>query len=270
MRRPLVAANWKMHKHVQEAVAYARDFPPLISTIPNVDVVLAPPFLAVPAVVETLRNDGHNRIRVAAQNVHFEPQGAFTGEVSLSMLQASGVAYVIVGHSERRQLFHETDDSVNKKTRAAIAAGVIPIVCVGETLEERESGKTEDVITRQVETGLQDIGNNLGGLIVAYEPVWAIGTGKTATPEQAQDVHHFIRELLQKQFGEAKAGATRIQYGGSVKPDNAKALMSQPDIDGGLIGGASLETRAFVEIVKSAVPEEIPDYQEDDASPVPG
>ena len=250
MRRPLVAANWKMHKHVQEAVAYARDFAPLISTIPNVDVVLAPPFLAVPAVVETLRNDGHNRIRVAAQNVHFEPQGAFTGEVSLSMLQASGVTYVIVGHSERRQLFHETDDSVNKKTRAAIAAGVIPIVCIGETLEDRESDRTFEVLDRQVRHGLAGLTpEQIATILVAYEPVWAIGTGQVATPDQANEVHKRIRQQLTALFSIPASDACRIIYGGSVKPGNTAALMEQSDVDGALVGGASLEPTTFAEIV---------------------
>ena len=266
-RKKIVAGNWKMNKSTADAEVLASDLCRDLANFRDVDVVLCPPYTSLQAVGRAIEN---TLVRLGAQNMHWENSGAFTGEISAAMLRDLYCHYVILGHSERRQLFQETDHDVNTKVKAALAATLNPIMCVGETLEERESGKTEDVITRQVETGLQDIGNNLGGLIVAYEPVWAIGTGKTATPEQAQDVHHFIRELLQKQFGEAKAGATRIQYGGSVKPDNAKALMSQPDIDGGLIGGASLETRAFVEIVKSAVPEEIPDYQEDDAPPVPG
>ena len=249
MRRPLVAANWKMHKNVQEAVAYARDLPPLISTVPDVDVVLAPPFLALPALVETLRNDGHNRVRVAAQNVHFEPHGAFTGEVSLAMLQASGVTHVIVGHSERRQLFHETDDSVNKKTRAAAAAGLIPIVCVGETLEDRESDRTFDVLDRQVRRGLAGLSlEQITTTLIAYEPVWAIGTGHVATPDQANEVHKRIRQQLTTLFGMPASDACRIIYGGSVKPSNTAALMEQSDIDGALVGGASLEPSTFAEI----------------------
>ena len=250
MRRPLVAANWKMHKHVQEAVAYARDFPPLISTVPNVDVVLAPPFLAVPAVIETLRNDGHNQIRVAAQNVHFEPQGAFTGEVSLNMLQTAGVTHVIVGHSERRQLFLETDDIVNKKTRAAIASGVIPIVCVGETLEDRESNRTFDVLDRQVRSGLAGLSpEQIATTLVAYEPVWAIGTGQVATPGQANEAHRRIRQQLTALFSIPASEECRIIYGGSVKPGNTAALMEQSDVDGALVGGASLEPTTFAEIV---------------------
>ena len=239
-----------MHKHVQEAVAYARDFAPLVSTLPDVDVVLAPAFLALPTLVDTLRNDGHNRIRVAAQNVHFEPQGAFTGEVSLSMLQASGVTYVIVGHSERRQLFHETDDNVNKKTRAAIAAGVIPIVCVGETLEDRESDRTFEVLDRQVRHGLAGLTpEQIATILVAYEPVWAIGTGQNATPEQAQEVHAQIRKRLAQILSESLATGCRILYGGSVKPNNVHTLSTQLDVDGALVGGASLDVESFLEIV---------------------
>ena len=251
MRRPFVAANWKMHKTVQEAVAYARDFAPRVEAVRNVDIVIAPPFLALPALVEATAN---SRVLVAAQNVHTAPHGAFTGEVSLGMLQGSGVTLVIIGHSERRQLFGETDAGVNTKTRATIDAGLTPIVCVGETLEEREADRTFDVLDRQVRDGLAGLSaGQVAALVVAYEPVWAIGTGRNATPDQADEAHRHIRQQLASQFG-AAATACRVIYGGSVKPGNVAELSARPDVDGALVGGASLDPASFAEIVASSRP----------------
>ena len=255
-RRPFVAANWKMHKTVREAVDYAADLVPRVRDVTDVDVVLAPPFPSLPALVDALAGLGAgDRVAVAAQNVHAEPQGAFTGEVSLPMLRASGVTVAIIGHSERRQLFGETDAGVNAKTRAADGAGLTPIVCVGETLEEREADRTFDVLDRQIGQGLAGLSPaQAGATVVAYEPVWAIGTGRVASPEQAVAAHARIRARLAAQFGDDAAGACRIIYGGSVKPGNAAVLMAQPDVDGALVGGASLDPAAFAEIVAAARP----------------
>ena len=251
MRRPFVAANWKMHKTVQEAVAYAHDFAPRVEAVTDVDIVIAPPFLALPALVEATAN---SRVGVAAQHVHTAPHGAFTGEVSLGMLQGSGVTLVIIGHSERRQLFGETDAGVNIKTRATIDAGLTPIVCVGETLEEREADRTFDVLDRQVRDGLAGLSaGQIAALVVAYEPVWAIGTGRNATPDQADEAHRHIRQQLASQFGDATA-ACRIIYGGSVKPGNVAELSARPDVDGALVGGASLDPVSFAEIVAGSRP----------------
>ncbi len=255
-RRPFVAANWKMHKTVGEAAAYAADLVPRVGGVTDVDIVLAPPFPALPALVDALAGlDAGGRIAVAAQNVHAEPRGAFTGEVSLPMVQACGATAVIIGHSERRQLFGETDAGVNAKTRAAAAAGLTPIVCVGETLEEREAGRTFDVLDRQIEAGLAGLSpTRAGAAVVAYEPVWAIGTGRVATPDQADAAHRRIRTRLAGHFGGEAAGACRIIYGGSVKPGNAAALMAQPNVDGALVGGAGLDPAAFAEIVAASRP----------------
>ena len=252
MRRPFVAANWKMHKTVREAVDYARSFAPLIEMVTDVDIVIAPPFPALPALVEAAAN---SPIAVAAQNVHAEPQGAFTGEVSLGMLQAAGVTLAIIGHSERRQLFGETDVSVNAKTRATVQAGLTPIVCVGETLGEREADQTFDVLDRQVREGLAGLSpGQVAALVVAYEPVWAIGTGRHATPDQAGDAHRRIRRQIGSQFGDPAAAACRVIYGGSVKPGNVGDLNGQPDVDGALVGGASLDPASFAEIVAGSRP----------------
>ena len=251
MRRPFVAANWKMHKTVQQAVDYAHDFAPRVKAVTDVDIVIAPPFLALPALVEATAN---NRIEVAAQNVHATPQGAFTGEVSLGMLKGSGVTLVIIGHSERRHLFGETESGVNAKTRATVDAGLTPIVCVGETLEEREANRTFDVLDRQVRYGLAGLtSEQVAALVVAYEPVWAIGTGRNATPDQADGAHRHIRQLLASQFGDA-ATACRVIYGGSVNPRNVADLSAQPHIDGSLVGGASLDPASFAEIVAISRP----------------
>ena len=254
-RRPFVAANWKMHKTVAEAVDYAGELVPRVGDAGDVEIVLAPPFPALPALVDALAGLGAGgRIAVAAQHVHAEPRGAFTGEVSLPMLQACGVTAVIVGHSERRQLFGETDAGVNAKARAAAAAGLTPIVCVGETLEEREAGRTFDVLDRQIDAGLADLSPARAAAVVAYEPVWAIGTGRVATPDQADAAHRRIRTRLAARFGDAAAGACRIIYGGSVKPGNAATLMAQPEVDGTLVGGAGLDPAAFAEIVAASRP----------------
>ena len=255
MRRPLIAANWKMHKTAQEAVAYAEHFVPLVNDLGKVttDIVLAPPFLALPALAQALsRGSGSTspHIGVAAQNVSAEPQGAFTGEISLNMLTAAGATFVILGHSERRQLFGETDADIRAKTHATLTAGLTPIVCIGETLDDREANRTFDVLTRQVEHGLDGRSpEEINTLVMAYEPVWAIGTGHVATPEQANAAHQHVRGQLQQQFGRGAATACRIIYGGSVKPGSIAALMAQPEVDGALVGGASLDPVSFAEIV---------------------
>jgi triosephosphate isomerase len=250
-RTRFVCGNWKMHKTAAEARALLAELRGLAeATAGEVEVAVAPPFTALAAAAEALRG---SRIQLAAQDVHWEAQGAFTGEVSAPMLAEAGCRHVIVGHSERRQLFGETDEAVGKKAGAVLAAGMRPIVCVGETLAEREAGRTLEVVGRQVRGGLAGIpGSALAALAVAYEPVWAIGTGKTATAAQAQEVHAAIRALL-RELGGAAADQIRIQYGGSVKPDNAAELMAQPDVDGALVGGASLKAGDFSQIVKGAL-----------------
>ena len=251
MRTPLVAANWKMHKTVQEALAFSVDFRDRVEDIRDVDIVVAPPFTALHAVAEALAN---TPVQVAGQDVHPEPRGAFTGEISTDMLKEAGATHVIVGHSERRQLFGETDDGVNEKVRAALAAQLIPIMCVGETLAERESEETFAVLERQVSGGLASLSPaQAATLVIAYEPVWAIGTGRTATPQQAQEVHHRIRQHVASTMGDAVATGCRIIYGGSVKPGNAADLAAETDVDGALVGGASLDSESFADIVaKSA------------------
>ena len=250
MRRFVIAGNWKMHKKTEEAVNLALELVPLMSDVRSVDVVLCPPFTALDAVGKVLGSSG---LYLGAQNMHHEDEGAFTGEVAPAMLLPLGVTHAILGHSERRQLFGEDDAFINFKVRKAVAVGLIPILCVGETLEEREEGTTEEVVGRQLDGGLEGVEiADPEALIVAYEPIWAIGTGRTATPEQAQEVHAYIRARLTQFFGVETAGKMRIQYGGSVKPDNAGELMAQPDIDGALVGGASLDAPSFAEIVRSA------------------
>ena len=246
MRVPVIAGNWKMYKTAGEAAAFVRAFLPLVSGVRGVEIVLATPYLSIGTVAQLVRGTG---IGVASQNVHFADEGAFTGEVSTRMLTEAGATHCIIGHSERRQYFAESDDAVNRKVRAAIAAGLTPIVCVGETLPEREGGKTFDVVGRHVAGGLKEIpAAEAVRVIVAYEPVWAIGTGKTATPAQAQEVHAFLRGRLKELWGDA-AGSVRVLYGGSVKPDNIAALMENEDIDGALVGGASLSPESFAKIV---------------------
>ena len=250
-RKKFVCGNWKMHKTVAEAAALVRELRAgLGESAGAVQVAVAPPFTALSAVGEALRGSS---IELSAQDVHWEPQGAFTGEVSAPMLAEVGCRHGIVGHSERRQLFGETDETVRKKTGALLAAGLRPIVCVGETLAEREAGKTLAVVDRQVRAGLAGLpAASLAAITVAYEPVWAIGTGRTATSAQAQEVHAAIRGILRELAGSVADGI-RIQYGGSVKPENARELMNQPDVDGALVGGASLKAADFVAIVKGAL-----------------
>jgi triosephosphate isomerase len=246
MRTPFFAANWKMFKTVHEAVVFTKEFRRLVD-VADVDIVLAPPFTAIHAVAEAARNSD---IAVAGQNVYWEREGAFTGEVSPAMLKEAGAEYVIVGHSERRRLFGETDQTVNRRVTAATGAGLVPIVCIGETLEEREAGQTLAVLDRQIKDGFDSFSaSQIGALVIAYEPVWAIGTGRNATPEQAQEAHAHIRTRLRAWFGAPAADHCRILYGGSVKPDNVATLRAQADVDGALVGGASLDPRSFADIV---------------------
>ena len=249
-RKKFVCGNWKMHKTVAEATALVQELVDGLAGDTRVQVAVAPTFTALAAVAPVLRG---SPVELAAQDVHWEVQGAFTGEVSAAMLADVGVTQGIVGHSERRQFFGETDETVRKKVAALLAAKISPIVCVGETLAERESGRSLEVVGRQVRGGLQGLSPEaLAGLTLAYEPVWAIGTGKTATTAQAQEVHAAIRAIL-RELGGAAAEAIRIQYGGSVKPENAAELLSQPDVDGALVGGASLKAKDFLAIVKGAL-----------------
>ena len=247
MRRPLIAANWKMQKTTVEASAFAAELRRLLVPPAEVDIVIAPPFTALAALRDAL---GDAPVALGVQNVHPEPSGAFTGEISVGMLVDLGCRYAILGHSERRALFGETSEFVARKLAAVIGAGLYPIVCVGETLEEREAGRTFDVIGAQLEASLATLPQERAAdCAVAYEPVWAIGTGRTATPEIAQEAHACIREQLAKRFGEA-AREMRILYGGSVKPENAAALLAQPDIDGALVGGASLDPASLCAIIR--------------------
>jgi triosephosphate isomerase len=247
MRRPIIVGNWKMHKTIPEAVALARALKVAVAEIRDVDIGVAPPYTALAAVAEVVRG---SNIAVAAQNLHWEPQGAFTGEISAAMLVDAGCQRVIIGHSERRQYFAETDETVNKKLHAALATSLEPILCVGETLAQRDSQATFQVIEQQVRQALAGIApEGMRRLVIAYEPVWAIGTGKTASPEQAQEVHRFIRNVLSTLYGKALADEVRIQYGGSVNAGNIQALMAQPDVDGALVGGASLDAASFAKIV---------------------
>jgi triosephosphate isomerase len=249
LRKPIVAGNWKMNKSLEEAVALASEVHRRVHDATPAETVLCPPFTALKSVGDVIRE---SRVALGGQNAHWEPSGAFTGEVSVLMLQDLGCAYAIVGHSERRTFFHETDENVRRRAEAILDAGMRPIVCVGESLEEREAGKTEEVLRRQVETGLVGLGERLRDTVIAYEPVWAIGTGRTASPEQAQEAHAFIRGLVRRMAGDGVSEAVRIQYGGSVKPSNAAELFALPDVDGGLIGGASLDAESFVAIVNAA------------------
>jgi len=247
MRQPFIAGNWKMFKTVHDAVVYTKEFRTMVKDATAIDIVVAPAFLAVHAVAEAARN---SPVAVAAQDVFWEKEGAFTGEVSAAMVREAGAEYVIVGHSERRQYFGETDQGVNRKTVAALAADLVPIVCIGETLEQRERNETMDVLDRQIKVGLDGLtGAQVSGLVLAYEPVWAIGTGRTATSQQAQEVHEHIRGRLRAWFGGDAADGCRVIYGGSVKPDNIAELVAQPDVDGALVGGGSLDPRSFADIV---------------------
>ncbi|HEY6349569.1 MAG TPA: triose-phosphate isomerase [Candidatus Angelobacter sp.] len=250
MRKKLIAANWKMYKTPDQARSFVAAFRPLIQAGSQAEIVLCPPFICLPAVLEATKGSG---IGVGGQNLFWEKEGAYTGEISAQMLRATGCSHVIMGHSERRQFFGETDDAVNRKLKAALASDLQPIVCVGELLQEREAGLTEEVLTRQCNIAFSEIsGIEAAPLIVAYEPVWAIGTGKTATPEMAADAHRLVRDQAAKAFGDETAANLRILYGGSVKPENAQALMSQTEIDGALVGGASLDPHSFAKIIAAA------------------
>jgi triosephosphate isomerase len=247
-RIPLIAGNWKMYKTGTEAVAAAHSLNNLVAGVSDVDVMIAPPFTALSEVNEALQG---SPIATGAQNVHWASEGAFTGEIAPGMLKSIGCRYVIIGHSERRQLFGESDQNVNRKIKATLKAELIPILCIGETEDEREAEQTFSVLDKQVRLGLEGVSSKKpGDIVIAYEPVWAIGTGKTATSDQAQMVHAFIRDLLGKLYGKALAEAMRILYGGSVKPNNIAELISMTDIDGALVGGASLEPETFARIVR--------------------
>lgn len=254
MRKKIIAANWKMNMTVSEAEAFLKDFRLEIEDVSGVEIVIAPPFTALAKLSELL--GGSQKVRLGAQNFYFEKSGAYTGEISATMLRELFVKHVIIGHSERRQIFGETDELINKKVLTAHASELKPILCVGETLAEREAGKEKEVLEKQLRGGLAGVSSELlVETVIAYEPVWAIGTGKTATAAQAQDAHAHVRAVLAELSDAATADKVRIQYGGSVKAANAKELLSEPDIDGALVGGASLEPRGFAEIVKAGVRE---------------
>jgi triosephosphate isomerase (TIM) len=246
-RKPIIAGNWKMNKTATEASDLANKLMPLVSGVKDRDIVLAPPFTSIPAVAGTIKG---TNIALAAQNLFWEDKGAFTGEISAEMLLDLGCKYVIIGHSERRQFFGETDETVNKKLRQSLNKSLLPIVCVGELLSEREAGKANQVIERQVVGALKGVSAaEMQKIVIAYEPVWAIGTGKTATPDQANEIHALIRQKIKSMYNDDVAGALRIQYGGSVTPENVSTLMAKPDIDGALVGGASLKPESFAALV---------------------
>ncbi len=248
MRKALIAGNWKMFKTLEEAVLFARELALKVTDVSDREILVCPPDLYVYPLFQALAG---SPVFVGSQNIFWEDQGAFTGEASAPMVKSAGARFAIIGHSERRQYFSETDETVNKRLKACLKGGITPIVCVGETLVEREAGKTLNVIGKQMTNGLKDISNTQAAqLVIAYEPVWAIGTGKTATPEIAQEVHGFIRSQVKDLFGPEIAGAIRILYGGSVKPDNIDVLMAQADIDGALVGGASLDVASFERIIR--------------------
>jgi len=248
MRRPFIAGNWKMHKTIREAVDFANQLKNAQRGYDEREVVIAPPFPALYPVAEVLMDSG---IRLSAQNLHEKPEGAYTGEVSAGMLIDAGCEYVIVGHSERRTLFGEKNDVINRKLKAALSFGLMPIFCIGEILEEREEGRTFAVVEQQIKEGLNNLTtDDIRRLLIAYEPVWAIGTGKTATPEQAQEVHAFIRDVMGKAYGGDVSVDIAVIYGGSVNPGNIGGLMAQEDIDGALVGGASLDIDSFVRIIR--------------------
>jgi len=247
MRIPFIAGNWKMYKTVAETVKYVKELRALVKDIGGVEIVIAPPFTAVHAAAEAARS---SNVAIAAQDLHWGREGAFTGEISASMILEAGAEYVIVGHSERRTLFGETDTTVNQKVTAAFAAGLAPIACLGETLDQRERNETFDVLDRQITQGLDALtSDQIGQLVIAYEPVWAIGTGRTATAAQAGEAHGHIRQRLRQWFGPEAAELCHVIYGGSVKPENIAELSAQPDVDGALVGGASLDVRSFLAIV---------------------
>jgi len=254
MRKKVIAANWKMNMTVAETESFLTSFRLEIEEVSGVEIVIAPPFTALSKLSELL--GGSQRIRLGAQNFYHEKPGAYTGEISAGMLRELFVRYVIIGHSERRQIFGESDELINKKVLAAVASELRPILCIGETLQEREAGKEKTILEGQLKADLQGVAaEDLVESIIAYEPIWAIGTGVNASPIQAQEAHAHVREVISGLYDAATAAKVRIQYGGSVKPANAATLLSQPDIDGALVGGASLEPRGFAEIVKAAQPE---------------
>jgi triosephosphate isomerase len=247
MRVPVIAANWKMFKTVHESIAFIKEFRTLVKDVADVEIIVAPPFTALHAAAEAARA---STVAIAAQDAFWEKEGAFTGQVSVGMVKEAGAEYVILGHSERRRLFGETDETVNRKVMAALNAGLTPIFCIGETLEEREKNATLAVLDRQIKKGLDGVtGDQAAGLVIAYEPVWAIGTGRNATPQQTGEAHAHIRGRLRQWFGGVAGDQCRIIYGGSVKPDNIHELVALADVDGGLVGGASLDVRGFSEIV---------------------
>jgi len=251
MRRPIIAGNWKMHKTIQEAVDIAVALKRKFYTFSEADIVICPPFTALAKVYDQIID---SNIMLGAQDVYWEPEGAFTGEISPGMLKDAGCRYVIVGHSERRNIFGETDEDVNKKLCAVLRHAMVPIFCVGEKIEERDNGMTFEVLEKQLKRGLKDLTkDDVIRIVIAYEPVWAIGTGRTATPQQAQEAHRFIREFIERNYDRETALKLRIQYGGSVKPENIAQLMAQEDVDGALVGGASLDVNSFIEIVQKAV-----------------
>jgi triosephosphate isomerase len=252
MRTPFIAANWKMHKTVLETVAFIKEFRKLADAVHDVEIVVAPPFTALRPAADAAHA---SVIGIAGQNLHWERQGAFTGEVSAGMLKEAGAEYVIIGHSERRQLFGETDETVNRKLTAAVAAHLTSIVCIGETLAQRDANETLAVLDRQIKQGLDGLtADQIGALVIAYEPVWAIGTGRNATPAQADEAHAHIRARVRQWFGGVAADQCHVIYGGSVKPENIRDLAALPDVDGALVGGASLEVRSFFEIVSRSRP----------------
>ncbi|HVQ15763.1 MAG TPA: triose-phosphate isomerase [Vicinamibacterales bacterium] len=252
MRTPIIAGNWKMYKTVADTVKYIKEFRVMVKDIADVEIVVAPPFTAVYAAAEAARN---SNVIIAAQDLYWEREGAFTGEIGAPMIREAGAEYAIIGHSERRTLFGETDTMVNQKTVAAFAAGLTPIVCIGETLDQRERNETFDVLDRQIKVGLDGLtSEQMGLLVVAYEPVWAIGTGRNATPAQAAEAHGHIRQRLRQWFSADAADQCHVIYGGSVKPDNIRDLVTLPDVDGALVGGASLDVRGFFEIVSRSRP----------------
>ena len=251
MRVPLIAGNWKMHKRIGEAVETANQLKALTADVQGVEMVVCPVFTALQAVSKTLAG---SQIAVGGQNCYLKESGAFTGEVSPQMLLDAGCTWTIIGHSERRQYFHETDELLNQKLRFALSSGLKVMFCIGETLDERQGGEMNEVLTRQVVKGLDGLTEpQCASLAIAYEPVWAIGTGVTATPEQAEEAHGYVRTLVEKQLGATVARSMRIQYGGSVKPDNAAELLKKPDVDGALVGGASLQADSFAAIIKAAL-----------------
>jgi triosephosphate isomerase (TIM) len=248
MRRKVIAGNWKMYKSQGEAKTFAIEFKDLVTDIKDREIVICPPSVHISTLVEAFAG---SPVKIGGQNLFWEDEGAYTAEISGPMLKSVGASHVIIGHSERRQYFNETDETVNKRLFAALKSGLMPIVCIGETLKQRESGSTFNVIDTQVKNGLKGLaGGDVFRLVVAYEPVWAIGTGKTATPEIAQEVHAYIRSILSDMFGSGASGSIPVLYGGSVKPDNIDVLMAQKDIDGALVGGASLKVDSFERIVK--------------------